>query len=180
MGRDGDHPRREGKGTKAGLWNLFLPVEYQPFSPGLTNLEYAPLAELMGRSEIIPAPPREAPDTGNAEVLAKYGSPNQQKRWLEPLLAGQIRSTFAMTEPHVASSDATNIETSIRREGDEYVINGYKYYASNACHADLAFIIVMGKTAPEQTDRYRQIVPNHRPEEYAGSEDPASVDRIRI
>ncbi|MEL6721037.1 MAG: acyl-CoA dehydrogenase family protein, partial [Bacteroidota bacterium] len=109
------------------LWNLFLPKGYGEFSPGLTNLEYAPLAELMGRltwaSEVFNC---SAPDTGNMEVLAKYGTPEQQEKWLTPLLEGKIRSAFLMTEPDVASSDATNIETSIVREGDEYVINGKK------------------------------------------------------
>ena len=156
------------RAKEAGLWNLFLPVEYAPYSPGLTNLEYAPLAELMGRSEIGAAAFNcEAPDTGNAEVLARYGTEEQKRRWLEPLLAGDIRSTFAMSEPQVASSDATNVETSIKRSGDEYVINGRKYYASNACHADTAFYIVMGKSDPTNPDRYKQqsqiIVPKGTP-----------------
>ena len=110
---------------KEGLWNLFLPVEYGKLSPGLTNLEYAPLAEIMGRcsfsSEIFNC---SAPDTGNMEVLAKYGNSFQKKKWLEPLMNGDIRSAFLMTEPDVASSDATNIETSTIRNENEYVING--------------------------------------------------------
>ncbi|MEO0788501.1 MAG: acyl-CoA dehydrogenase family protein, partial [Bacteroidota bacterium] len=114
-----------------GLWNLFLPSNYGGFSPGLSNLEYAPLAELMGRvtwaSEVFNC---SAPDTGNMEVLAKYGSPEQQQTWLAPLMNGDIRSAFLMTEPDVASSDATNIETSIVRDGDEYVINGRKWWSS--------------------------------------------------
>jgi len=130
-----------------GLWNLFLPEEYGEFSPGLTNLEYAPLAALMGRvvwsSQIFNC---SAPDTGNMEVLAKYGNAAQQERWLKPLLAGEIRSAFLMTEPGVASSDATNIETSILRDGDEYVINGRKWWSTGAMNPNTKFYIVMGKT----------------------------------
>ncbi|WP_104420248.1 acyl-CoA dehydrogenase family protein [Neolewinella xylanilytica] len=140
----------------AGLWNLFLPEDYGDFSPGLTNLEYAPLAEIMGRvlwaSEIFNC---SAPDTGNMEVLAKYGTPEQQQQWLLPLLDGQIRSAFLMTEPAVASSDATNIATRIERDGDEYVINGRKWWSTGAMHPDCAFYIVMGKTDPE-APRHRQ------------------------
>ena len=131
----------------AGLWNLFLPKDYGDFSPGLSNLEYAPLAALMGRviwaSQVFNC---SAPDTGNMEVLAKYGSPEQQKQWLEPLMEGKIRSAFLMTEPAVASSDATNIETSIVREGDEYVINGRKWWSSGAMNPMTEVYIVMGKT----------------------------------
>ena len=115
-----------------GLWNLFLPEEYGKWSPGLTNLEYASLAQEMGKvawaSEVFNC---SAPDTGNMEVLAKYGNEEQQEKWLKPLLDGKIRSAFLMTEPKVASSDARNIETSIVREGDEYVINGRKWWSSN-------------------------------------------------
>ncbi len=132
-----------------GLWNLFLPKEYNDFSPGLTNLEYAPLAELMGRvlwsSQIFNC---SAPDTGNMEVLAKYGNSAQQEQWLKPLMAGKIRSAFLMTEPAVASSDATNIETSIVRDGDEYVINGRKWWSSGAMNPDTKIYVVMGKTDP--------------------------------
>ncbi|WP_281783664.1 acyl-CoA dehydrogenase family protein [Sinimarinibacterium flocculans] len=145
------------KARTEGLWNLFLPREYAPYSPGLSNLEYAPLAELMGRSEIGSAAFNcEAPDTGNMEVLARYGTDAQKRRWLEPLLAGDIRSSFAMTEPDVASSDATNIETSIVRDGDHYVINGRKYYASNALHEDCAFLVLLGKSNPGADERHRQ------------------------
>ncbi len=140
-----------------GLWNLFLPLEYGDYSGGLTNLEYAVLAEEMGRvlwaSEAFNC---SAPDTGNMEVLARYGNDEQKKAWLEPLLAGEIRSAFAMTEPDVASSDATNIQTSIVREGDEYVINGKKHYISGANRNQCQIFIVMGKTDPDNEKRYMQ------------------------
>jgi acyl-CoA dehydrogenase len=145
------------KAREAGLWNLFLPVEHGGYSAGLTNLEYAPLAEEMGR--VIWAPEVfncSAPDTGNMEVLAQYGDQQQKTRWLEPLLAGEIRSAFAMTEPEVASSDATNIETSMIRDGDNYVINGLKFYASGACRKECEILIVMGKTDPENSNRHIQ------------------------
>lgn len=139
-----------------GLWNLFLPKGYGHLSPGLTNLEYASLAELMGRvkwaSEVFNC---SAPDTGNMEVLAKYGSPEQQERWLKPIMKGEIRSAFLMTEPDVASSDATNVQTSIKREGDEYVINGRKWWSSGAMHPKCAFYILMGKSDTEAA-RHRQ------------------------
>lgn len=139
------------------MWNLFLPKEYGDYSPGLTTLEYAPLAEVMGRSRIgSEAFNCSAPDTGNMEVLAKYGNAEQQKQWLEPLLAGEIRSAFAMTEPKVASSDASNIETSIVLDGDEYVINGHKFYISGAMNNHCKIMIVMGKTDPENTNRHIQ------------------------
>jgi acyl-CoA dehydrogenase len=147
----------KSKARDAGLWNLFLPVEHGEYSGGLTNMEYAPLAEEMGRvvwaSEVFNC---AAPDTGNMEVLAKYGNEEQQKQWLEPLLAGQIRSAFAMTEPDVASSDATNIETSMVRDGDDYVINGKKFYASGACRKQCRILIVMGKTDPDNRNRHIQ------------------------
>ncbi|HET7203488.1 MAG TPA: acyl-CoA dehydrogenase family protein, partial [Steroidobacteraceae bacterium] len=137
----------KAKAREAGLWNLFLPHESAQWSPGLTNLEYAPLAELMGRVEWAPEVFNcSAPDTGNMEVLARYGTPEQQQRWLAPLLEGRIRSAFLMTEPGVASSDATNIECSIVRDGDEYVIDGRKWWSSNAYHPHCEILIVMGKT----------------------------------
>ncbi|MDC0404330.1 acyl-CoA dehydrogenase family protein, partial [Porticoccaceae bacterium] len=147
----------KAKAKAAGLWNFFLPLSFGEYSGGLTNLEYAPLAELMGHngwaSEVFNC---SAPDTGNMEVLAKYGTPEQQQKWLVPLLNGEIRSAFAMTEPDVASSDATNIETTIAREGDEYVINGRKFYISGACRAECKIMIVMGKTDPNNVNRHLQ------------------------
>jgi acyl-CoA dehydrogenase len=145
------------RAREAGLWNLFLPKEYEQFSPGLTVLEYAPLAEIMGRvlwaSEVFNC---SAPDTGNMEVLAKYGNAAQQEEWLAPLLDGKIRSAFAMTEPDVASSDATNVQMSIERDGDDYVINGCKWYISGACNKRAKIMIVMGKTDPDGENRYQQ------------------------
>ena len=137
-----------------GLWNLFLPGEE---GAGLTNLQYAALAEISGRSGHL-APPAmncSAPDTGNMEVLSLFGTDEQKKRWLEPLLEGEIRSAFAMTEPAVASSDATNISTRIERDGDEYVINGRKWWATGAMNPNAKIFIVMGKTDPS-ADRHRQ------------------------
>jgi alkylation response protein AidB-like acyl-CoA dehydrogenase len=144
----------EAKAKKQGLWNLFL--NESEHGAGLTNLEYAPLAELMGRvgfaSEVFNC---SAPDTGNMEVLERYGSPYQQDKWLKPLLAGEIRSAFLMTEPAVASSDATNIETRIERKGDSYVINGTKWWSSGVGDPRCKVAIVMGKTNPD-TDRHSQ------------------------
>ncbi len=138
-----------------GLWNLFLPNSGH--GAGLTNLEYAPLCEIMGRSFLAPEVFNcSAPDTGNMEVLARYATPEHQERWLKPLLAGEIRSCFAMTEPGVASSDATNIESSIVRDGDAYVINGHKWYTTNATDPRCRIAIFMGKTAPEHPDRHQQ------------------------
>ena len=145
------------KAKAEGLWNLFLPPEYAPYSPGLTNLEYAPLAEVMGRVYWASyAFNCAAPDTGNMEVLARYGNEEQKKQWLEPLLNGEIRSAFAMTEPAVSSSDATNIETSIIRDGDDYVINGRKFYISGACNRACEIMVVMGKTDPDNPNKHIQ------------------------
>jgi acyl-CoA dehydrogenase len=137
-----------------GLWNLFLPGEH---GAGLTNVQYAPLAELTGWSPRLGpvAVNCAAPDTGNMEVLADFGSPEQKDRWLRPLLDAGIRSSFCMTEPDVASSDATNIATRIRREGDEYIVSGRKWWSTGAMNPDAAIFIVMGKTDPD-ADRHRQ------------------------
>jgi acyl-CoA dehydrogenase len=150
---------------KRGLWNLFLPGEH---GAGLTNLQYAPLAEITGRAgRLAPLVLNcAAPDTGNMEVLAMFGSAEQQERWLRPLLEGEIRSAFAMTEPDVASSDATNISTSIVRDGDEYVLNGRKWWITGAMNPDCQIFIVMGKTDPD-AERHRQqsmvLVPRDTP-----------------
>ena len=139
---------------KRGLWNLFLPGEH---GAGLTNLQYAPLAEITGRSGgIAPAALNcSAPDTGNMELLAMFATPEQKSQWLEPLLSGEIRSCFAMTEPDVASSDATNVATSIARDGDDYIINGKKWFITGAMNPNARIFIVMGKTDPG-AERHRQ------------------------
>jgi acyl-CoA dehydrogenase len=150
----------------AGLWNLFLPESKD--GAGLCNLEYAPLCEIMGRvswsAEVFNC---SAPDTGNMEVLARYGTEEQKKEWLTPLLQGKIRSGFAMTEPAVASSDATNIESSIRRDGDSYVINGRKWWTSGAPDPRCKILIFMGKTSPHHADKHQQqsmiLVPRETP-----------------
>jgi acyl-CoA dehydrogenase len=139
-----------------GLWNLFLPHKTQ-WTDGLSNVDYAPLAEISGTSPLAPeAMNCSAPDTGNMEILTMFGTPEQKERWLQPLLEGEIRSCFAMTEPAVASSDATNIECSIRREGDEYVINGRKWWISGAASDRCKIAILMGKTDPDAPTHLQQ------------------------
>jgi len=167
-----ENPRRQppameemkAKAREAGLWNMFLPGDH---GAGLTNLEYAPLAELMGRhlwsAEVFNC---NAPDTGNMEVLHMYGNEAQQAKWLKPLMDGEIRSAFLMTEPEVASSDATNIQTRIERDGDHYVINGRKWWSTNMAHPNVAVTIVMGKTDPDasvHTQQSQIIVPVDTP-----------------
>ncbi|WP_416567195.1 acyl-CoA dehydrogenase family protein [Nocardia testacea] len=156
----------KAEAKRRGLWNLFHP--HPEWGPGLSNLEYAPLAEIMGRSPAL-APEAcncSAPDTGNMEVFTLFGTEEHKQRWLEPLLAGTIRSAFAMTEPGVASSDATNVEMRMERDGDEYVLNGRKWFASNAMHANCKVLIVMGKTdpaAPKHRQQSMMVVPIDAP-----------------
>jgi acyl-CoA dehydrogenase len=145
----------KARARREGLWNLFLPES--EYGPGLSNLEYAPICELMGRTPIAPEVFNcSFPDTGNMEVLVRYGTPEQKKQWLVPLLDGTIRSAFAMTEPDVASSDATNIQASIIRDGDEYVINGRKWWTSGIGDPRCTLLIFMGKTDPQNQDRHKQ------------------------
>jgi acyl-CoA dehydrogenase len=155
------------KAKEQGLWNLFLPAEYGEWSPGLNNVEIATLFETM--SKVTWGQPVfncNAPDRGNMEVLAKYGTPEQQEQWLKPLLAGEIRSAYAMTEPQVASSDATNMELEIRRDGDEYVLNGRKWWTTGAVNPRCKIMLVMGKSNPDAS-RHRQhstiLVPRDTP-----------------
>jgi len=156
-----------GKAKDAGLWNLFLPEEYEPWSPGLSNLEIATLFETM--SKVIWAQPIfncSAPDRGNMEVLAKYGTPAQQEEWLTPLLEGDIRSAYAMTEPQVASSDATNMELEIKRDGDEYVLNGRKWWTTGAVGPRCKLMLVMGLTDADASRHRRHstiLVPRDTP-----------------
>jgi acyl-CoA dehydrogenase len=154
---------------KRGLWNLFHPHKREDWgSPGLSNLDYAPLAEIMGRSPML-APEAtncNAPDTGNMEVLQLFGTEEHKEKWLKPLLAGEIASAFCMTEPAVASSDATNVQLAMVRDGDEYVLNGRKWFASNALHANCKVLIVMGKTdfnAPTHRQQSMMVVPIDTP-----------------
>ena len=156
----------KAKAKAAGLWNLFLPAHHR--EDGLSNVDYAPLAEVMGR--VLWAPQVfncNAPDTGNMEVFIKYASEAQKEKWLMPLLDGEIRSSFAMTEPDVASSDATNVQCSIVRDGDEYVINGRKWFITGIMHEACKIIIVMGKTDPDNPNRHLQqsqiLVPKDTP-----------------
>ena len=156
----------KAKAKAVGLWNLFLPIHER--EDGLSNVDYAPLCEIMGR--VLWAPQVfncNAPDTGNMEVFIKYGSQAQQEKWLTPMLEGEIRSSFAMTEPDVASSDATNVQCSIVKDGDEYVINGRKWFITGIMHEACKIIIVMGKTDPDNPNRHVQqsqiLVPKDTP-----------------
>ncbi len=155
----------KARAREAGLWNLFLP--HSDRGPGFTNLEYAPLCEVMGRVGFAPEVFNcAAPDTGNMETIERYGGEDQKKEWLDPLLAGQIRSAFAMTEPAVASSDATNIQTEIRRDGDSYVINGTKWWTSGIMDLRCKILIVMGRTNPDNPVHTQQsmiLVPRDTP-----------------
>ncbi|OJJ96794.1 hypothetical protein ASPACDRAFT_33779 [Aspergillus aculeatus ATCC 16872] len=158
----------KARAQQLGLWNMFLPKNHFAQGAGFSNLEYGLMAEYLGKSLIASeATNNAAPDTGNMEVLAKYGNEAQKQQWLTPLLEGRIRSAFLMTEPEVASSDATNIQLNIRREGDEYVLNGSKWWSSGAGDPRCAIYLVMGKSAPDHPDPYKQqsviLVPAHTP-----------------
>ncbi|KAI1944280.1 hypothetical protein LOZ53_003306 [Ophidiomyces ophidiicola] len=145
------------KARKLGLWNMFLPKNHFKEGAGFSNLEYGLMAEILGKSRVASEVTNNAaPDTGNMEVLAKYGNDAQKKQWLEPLLEGKIRSAFLMTEPEIASSDATNIQLSIRREGNEYVLNGQKWWSSGAGDPRCKIYVVMGKSDPNNPDTYKQ------------------------
>jgi acyl-CoA dehydrogenase len=164
------------KAKAAGIWNWFLPAEYGELSPGLSNLEFAPLAEVMGRVpwsfEVFNC---SAPDRGNMEVLAKFGTKEQQDMWLTPLLAGEIRSTYAMTEPQVASSDATNMQLTIERDGGEYVLNGRKWWSSNIMHPHNKVLLTMGLSNPD-APRHQQHSTVLVPRDSAGLEVVRAVD----
>ena len=168
------------KAKKAGLWNLFLPHSKRA-PEGLSNLEYAPLCEIMGRvgwsAEVFNC---SAPDTGNMETIERYGSEAHKKQWLDPLLRGEIRSAFLMTEPAVASSDATNIQCRIKREGDDYVINGTKWWSSGAGDPRCKIYIVMGKTDPDNASRHNQQSMILVPAGTQGHQDPAAPERVRL
>ena len=160
----------KAKAREAGLWNLFIPPKLAEFCDhdGLSNFDYAPLAEIMGRVLWCPEVFNcNAPDTGNMEVFMKYGTPDQQARWLTPLLNGEIRSSYAMTEPQVASSDATNVELRIERDGDEWVLNGRKWFITGAMYERTRIFIVMGKSDPDNENRHKQqsqvLVPSDTP-----------------
>jgi acyl-CoA dehydrogenase len=165
-GRDGVMEDLKARAKAQGLWNLFLPDSEH--GAGLNNRDYAPLAEVMGRSPMAPEVFNcSAPDTGNMEILARYGTDAQKERWLLPLLAGRIRSCFSMTEPGVASSDATNIEAEIRHDGDHYVVNGRKWWTSGITDPRCELIVFMGKSNAASPDKYRQqsmlLIPRHAP-----------------
>ena len=163
---------------RRGLWNLFHPDP--EYGPGLSNVEYAPLAEIMGRSAHRPeACNCSAPDTGNMEVLTQFGTPEQKERWLRPLLEGEIRSAFAMTEPDVASSDATNMQLRIERDGDEYVLNGRKWWTTGSIRERCRILIVMGKTNPDGAAP-PAAVDDPRPARHARADGDAQPPRVRL
>ena len=169
----------KAKARERGLWNLFLPESER--GAGLTNLEYAPLCEIMGRSPIAAeAFNCSAPDTGNMEVIERYGTPEQKKQWLEPLLEGKIRSAFAMTEPKVASSDATNIESSIVRDGDHYVINGHKWWTLGHRRPALQDPHLHGQDRPEEPRPLQAAVDDPGAARHAGHQGAPHADRVRL
>ncbi len=168
----------KAQAREAGLWNMFLPDAEH--GAGLTNSDYAPLAEMLGRSPIASeACNCSAPDTGNMEVLHQFGTEEQKEHWLTPLLDGEIRSAFAMTEPDVASSDATNIALRIERDGDDYVLNGRKWWTTNALHPHCRIMIVMGKTDPDGADLHTA-EPDPRPDRHARRDRRARPAGVRL